>query len=93
MVKRLTSNPPSPSAFTGMGRVKAEVLTVGEENECRLREQKQHIHWKKVAMGGHLVKEEIEQLKVDFLSMEWERAQPQINQADLITSIIQGMLS
>lgn len=38
------------------------------------------------------MKEEIAQLKARLLSRERDKAQPQINQAALITSIIRGML-
>ena len=93
MAKRLRSDPPSPTAFAGLIRVKPEVLTVEEANERRAREEEHRLRMERAAASEHSVKEEVAQLKALLLSRDRERAQPQIDQAALITSVIQGMLS
>ena len=93
MAKRLRSDPPSPTAFAGLIRVKPEILTVEEANERRIREEEHRRRMERASAEESSVKEEVAQLKALLLSRERERAQPQIDQAALITSVIQGMLS
>ena len=93
MAKRLRSDPPSPTAFAGLIRVKPETLTVEEANERRQREEEHRRRMERASAEETSVKEEVAQLKALLLSRERERAQPQIDQAALITSVIQGMLS
>ena len=93
LAKRLRSDPPSPSAFAGMVRVKPEVLTVEEANERRLREEEQRLRREKVAAEESSMKEEVAQLRALLLSQEQQRARapPVLDQAALVTSVLQGM--
>jgi hypothetical protein len=76
MAKRLRSDPPSPTAFAGLIRVKPEVLTVEEANERRIREEEHRVRMERAAAEEHSVKEEVAQLKALLLSRERERAEP-----------------
>lgn len=63
LAKRLRSDPPSPSAFVDMVKVKQEVLTEEEANERTLKEEKQCLCHKKAILEEPLMKEKIAQLK------------------------------
>src|SRR5450631_2225946 len=51
LAKRLRSDPPSPTAFAGMVRVKPEVLTVEEANEKMRRDEEQRIRLQSAERG------------------------------------------
>ena len=67
LAKRLRSDPPSPTAFAGMVRVKPEVLTVEEANEKRIREEEQRIRLQKVAAEEPSVRNEVAELRALLL--------------------------
>ena len=92
--KRLRSDPPSPTAFAGMVRVKPEVLTVEEANEKRLREEEHRIRLQKAAAEEPSVRNEVAELRALLLNQERQRAMAQpLPSADLITQVIQGMFA
>ena len=92
LAKRLRSDPPSPTAFAGMVRVKPEVLTVQEANEKRLREEEQRIRLQKAAAEEPSVRNEVAELRALLLDQERQRAMAQPpSSADLIAQVIQGM--
>lgn len=94
LAKRLRSDPPSPSAFAGMVRVKPEVLTVEEANEKMLRDEEQRVRMQKAAAEEPSVRNEVAELRALLLEQSRQRAVPQPpSSAELITQVIQGMLA
>jgi hypothetical protein len=81
LAKRLRSDPPSPTAFAGMVRVKPEVLTMQEANEKRLREEEQRIRLQKAAAEEPSVRNEVAELRALLLDQERQRAMVQPPQA------------
>lgn len=73
--------------------MKSEILTVEEVNERGVKEQKHHLQMERASIEENLVKKEVSQLKALLLNRDLERVPPQINQAALIMSIIQGIFS
>ena len=92
LAKRLRSDPPSPTAFAGMVRVKPEVLTVEEANEKMRKDEEQRVRLHKAAAEEPSVRNEIAELRALLLEQERQRvmAQPPSN-AELISQVIQGM--
>ena len=94
LAKRLRSDPPSPTAFAGMVRVKPEVLTVEEANAKMLRDEEQRVRLQKAAAEEPSVRNEVAELRALLLEQERQRAMAQPpSSADLITQVIQGMLA
>ena len=94
LAKRLRSDPPSPTAFAGMVRVKPEVLTVEEANAKMLRDEEQRVRLEKAAAEEPSVRNEVAELRALLLEQERQRAMAQPpSSADLITQVIQGMLA
>jgi hypothetical protein len=92
--KRLRSDPPSPTAFAGMVRVKPEVLTVEEANAQRLREDEQRVRLERAAAEEPSVRNEVAELRALLLEQGRQRAMVQPpSSAELITQVIQGMLA
>ena len=94
LAKRLRSDPPSPTTFARMVRVKPEVLTVEEANAKMLKEEEQRVRLQKAAAEEPSVRNEVAELRALLLEQERQRtmAQPP-SQADLIAQVIQGMLA
>jgi hypothetical protein len=67
LAKRLRSDPPSPTAFAGMVRVKPEVLTVEEANAQRLREEEQRVRLERAAAEEPSVRNEVAELRALLL--------------------------
>ena len=76
-----------------MVRVQPKVLTVEEANKHRFKKENQCLRCEKVAPDEPLVKEEVTQLKAFLRNKEHERAEPLIDQATLIISVIQSMFT
>jgi hypothetical protein len=94
LAKRLRSDPPSPTAFAGMVRVKPEVLTVEEANARRLREEEQRVRLERAATEEPSVRNEVVELRALLLEQGRQRAMVQPpSSAELITQVIQGMLA
>ena len=92
LAKRLRSDPPSPTAFAGMVRVKPEVLTVEEANEKMRRDEEQRVRLQKAAAEEPSVRNEVAELRALLLEQERQRAMAQPpSSADLISQVIQGM--
>ena len=94
LAKRLRSDPPSPTAFAGILRVKPEVLTVEEANAQRLREEEQRVRLQRAAAEEPSVRNEVAELRALLLEQGRQRAMAQPpSSAELITQVIQGMLA
>ena len=65
--KRLRSDPPSPTMFAGMVRVKPEVLTVHEANKKMLRDKEQRVRLQKVVVEEPLVRNKVVELRALLL--------------------------
>ena len=92
LAKRLRSDPPSPTAFAGMVRVKPEVLTVEEANEKMRRDEEQRVRLQKAAAEEPSMRNEVAELRALLLEQERQRAMAQPpSSADLISQVIQGM--
>lgn len=89
----IRSNPPSSTVFGGLICVKPEVLIVRKANECKTKEEEHHLHIGRASAKESSMKEQATQLNALLLSTDRERAPPQIDQAALISSVIQGIFS
>ena len=74
LAKRLRSNPPSPTAFAEMVRVKPEVLTVGEANAKMLWDEEQRVRLEKAAAEKPSVRNKVAELRALLLEQERQRA-------------------
>lgn len=93
IAKRLKSDPPSPTSFVGLIRVKPKVLIVEEVNEHKAMKEEYRVRMDKGSTEESSVKEEVDQLKVLLLSRNHERAFSQVDQVAVISWVIQGILS
>lgn len=79
MAKRLRSNALSPMAFTGLIRVKLEVLIVVEANEPRAREGEHRLQMEMAFPEESSIKKEVAQLKSLFFNWDREKTPFQID--------------
>ena len=94
LAKRLRSDPPSPTAFAGIVRVKPEVLTVEEANEKMRRDEEQRLRLQKAAAEESSVRNEVAELRALLLEQDRQRAMAQPpSSAELISQVIAGMMA
>jgi len=94
LAKRLRSDPPSPTAFAGIVRVKPEVLTVEEANEKMRRDEEQRLRLQKAAAEEPSVRNEVAELRALLLEQDRQRAMAQPpSSAELISQVIAGMMA
>ena len=92
LTKRLRSDPPSPTAFAGMVRVKPNVLIVEEANEKMRKDEEQRVRLQRAAAEEPSMRNEVAELRALLLEQERQRAMAQPpSSADLISQVIQGM--
>lgn len=70
LAKRLTSDAPSPTAFTCMVRIKPEVLMVEEANEKMRKDKEQRVRLERVTAEHPFVRNEVVELRVLLLEQE-----------------------
>ena len=77
LAKRLKNDPPSPTTFGGMVRVKPEVLTMEEANKKMQRDEEQCIRLQRAAAEEPSVRNEVTELRALLLEQEQQRAMAQ----------------